>query len=369
MDNGTDRRKIHNRRRGTGDGAAKLLTAIFLCFITLFAITFSIIVMLRYRSLQSTNEKITSELEAERDSSDKISKEEAEEEASQASSEAYAKGRSDLLGTIRNNLLNGQDALSLFRKLYPDQIVLIDNNAYSFNDIRSDVAKHTYVDSQFTTDPDGKMVYKDTDGNVVSEKGIDVSKFQGTIDWKKVAADGVKFAFIRVGARGYTKGTIAEDETFKANMEGAEKNGIKIGVYFFTAAVSDDEIREEAQYVLNAIEPYKIDYPVVLDIEKVSDTSEARTDTVTQAQRTEMCRTFCDEVTKAGYKPMIYGNLKTYIRMLDLSKLEDYPKWFACYDTPMYYPYDYSIWQYSDSGRVDGIKGNVDLNLSFYKAK
>ncbi len=366
MNGDVNNRKINKKRRA-GRSNGDLLMAIFLCFVTLFAITFSIIVMLRYRSLQNANEKINSELTQERDSSDKISKTEAESEAAQASSKAYANGRSDLLSTIRNSLIKGANALELFRKLYPNQIVLIDNNAYTFNDIRNDLAKHPYVDSQFITDTDGSMVYKDTDGKVISHKGIDVSKFQGSIDWKKVADSGVEFAFIRVGARGYTKGAITEDDNFKANMEGAQKNGVKIGVYFFTAAVSDDEIKEEAQYVLNAIEPYKVDYPVVLDIEKVSSSAGARTDSVTPAERTELCRTFCDDISKAGYSPMIYGNLKTFIRLLDISQLQDYEKWFASYDTPMYYPYDYSIWQYSDSGTVDGIKGKVDLNLSFYK--
>lgn len=364
--NGTREDNSRSRKKKK-NGIGELLMAIFLCLIVIFAITFSIIIMLRYRTLQDSNDKINSELAQERETSDKISKEEAESEVSQASSEAYDKGRNDLLKTIRESLENGSKALELFRKIYPGQIVLIDDNKYCFSDIDSSLAKHTYVDSQFSTDENGIMEYKDTDGNVISKKGIDVSKFQGDIDWEKVAGDGVDFAMIRVGARGYTKGAINGDENFEANIKGANDNGIATGVYFYTAAVSDDEIKEEADYVLDAIEPYNVDYPVVIDIEKTASGQDARTDDVTVEDRTKMCITFCDIISKAGYHPMIYGNLKTFIRLLDLSQLQDYDKWFAGYDSPMYYPYDYTIWQYSDSGHVDGIDGNVDLNVGFYE--
>ena len=363
MNSGQDDYKKKKRKKS---GVGGLILAIILCLTVLFAISLSVIVMFRYKSLQNTNEEISSELENERATSDKISKEEASSEAAQASEEAYSKGKSDILKKIRESLENGSKALELFRDLYPGQIVLIDDNKYCFSDIDNNLKMHEYADSQFVTDDDGVMEYKDEDGNVISKKGIDVSKFQGDIDWKKVADDGVDFAIIRVGARGYTKGAITGDEKFEDNIKGANENGVKAGVYFYTAAVSDEEINEEADYVLDAIEPYDIDYPVVLDIEKAGNGKDARTSDVSAEERTKMCIDFCEKIKKAGYHPMIYGNLKTFIRMMNLSELQDYDIWFAAYDSPMYYPYDYSIWQYSDSGKVDGIEGNVDLNLSFF---
>jgi GH25 family lysozyme M1 (1,4-beta-N-acetylmuramidase) len=191
-----------------------------------------------------------------------------------------------------------------------------------------------------------------------------VSRYQGEINWEKVAADDVEYAFVRLGIRGYTEGEILEDDTFVDNIEGALDNDIEVGVYFFTQATSVEEAEEEAQYVLDMIEPYDVTYPVVLDVEAVSN-SKARTADLTAEERTEYAIAFCEKIRGAGYTPMIYGNLKSFMLMLDLEQLEDYDKWFACYTDDFYYPYAFKIWQYSDEGSVDGITGNVDLNISF----
>ena len=130
---------------------------------------------------------------------------------------------------------------------------------------------------------------------------------------------------------------------------------------------SVEEAEEEAQFVLDALEPYPIDYPVVIDVEAVSNTS-ARTKDLTKEERTRYCIAFCEKIREAGYTPMIYGNMKTFMIMLDLAQLEAYDKWVAFYDEPMYYPYAFKIWQYTDEGKVAGIEGNVDLNISFEEA-
>ena len=143
-------------------------------------------------------------------------------------------------------------------------------------------------------------------------------------------------------------------------------NGIAAGVYFFTQATSVEEAKEEAQYVLDALEPYDVTYPVVLDVEAVTSKN-ARTADLTMEERTEYCITFCEMIKQAGYTPMIYGNLKTFMLMLDLEKLEEYDKWFAHYDEEFYYPYDFKIWQYTDAGSVAGINGEVDINISFFE--
>ena len=135
-------------------------------------------------------------------------------------------------------------------------------------------------------------------------------------------------------------------------------------MYFFTQATSVEEAEEEAKYVLDQIEPYDVTYPVVIDIEAVANEN-ARTADLTPEERTQYCIAFCDMIRKAGYTPMIYGNIKTFMLMLDIQQLEDYEKWYAYYDDQIYYPYAFSIWQYSDSGSVDGIKGKVDMNISF----
>ena len=155
-----------------------------------------------------------------------------------------------------------------------------------------------------------------------------------------------------------------EDETFEDNIKGALSNGISVGVYFFTQALSVKEAEEEARFVLDTIEPYRIDCPVILDVEIVLNQN-ARTRDLSREERTQYCIAFCEMIKEAGYRPMIYGNLRTFFLLLDLEQLEDYDKWFAFYGDKPYYPYDFKVWQYTESGNVSGIEGEVDLNISF----
>ena len=204
-----------------------------------------------------------------------------------------------------------------------------------------------------------EITYVDASGNKVSKNGIDVSKYNGEIDWKKVKEAGIEYAIIRIGYCGSTTGGLVIDEFFKKNMEGATENGIDIGVYFFTQAISEEEGIEEADFVLDAIEPYNIKYPVVLDVE----TLEGRTDELDAKTRTDAAIAFLDRIQGAGYTPMIYGNLMGLLYMLETDRIEGYEKWFAYYHYPDYYPYEYSIWQYTDKGTVPGISGKVDINI------
>ena len=137
-----------------------------------------------------------------------------------------------------------------------------------------------------------------------------------------------------------------------------------MGVYFFTQALSEEEAEEEAEFVIESIAPYKVEYPVVLDIEAVTS-SNARGNGLTSDERTKYCIVFCEKIKEAGYTPMIYGNLKTFMLLLNIEELEEYDKWFAYYDESYYFPYDFKIWQYTNKGKVAGIKGDVDLNVSF----
>lgn len=273
----------------------------------------------------------------------------------------------NLLSYIREELAAGSSTVSVLRKLYPNQIVLSSNSRYHFFDINENLKKHAYDEKSFMMDENKVLSYND--GTNVAKKGIDVSKYQGNIEWNKVAGDGIEYAIIRMGYRGYGEsGKLVTDDTFETNMQGALANGIDVGVYFLTQAINEEEAIEEADYVLEAIKGYDVTYPVVLDVEEISY-DKARTDGLSQEQWTKNCIAFCERIKSAGYTPMIYGNLKTFFIMLDLTQLEEYDKWFAYYDTPIYYPYDFTIWQYTEEGTVDGIKENVDLNISFYKTK
>ncbi len=209
----------------------------------------------------------------------------------------------------------------------------------------------------------GYSFYKEN-GEITSIPGIDVSVHQGEIDWQKVKDAGIEFAIIRVGYRTYGGGEITFDENFAENLAGAEAVGIKTGVYFFSQAVTVDEAVEEADALIDAIAPYNITYPVVYDWELIYDDT-ARTDNIPVDVLTDSCIAFCERVKSVGYTPMIYQNLRTTLFKLDLPRLKDYDFWLAEYgDKPTYY-YDYQMWQYSSTGRIPGISGEVDLNISF----
>ena len=194
-----------------------------------------------------------------------------------------------------------------------------------------------------------------------SSLGVDVSDHQGEIDWQQVRAAGVEFAMIRVGFRGYESGRMVADECAAANLEGALAAGLKVGVYFFSQAVSVDEALEEANFVLKAIEGWQIDMPVVFDWEYVS--ADSRTGNVDAKTLNDCTLTFCRAIEAAGFKPMVYFNLSQAEYMLQLNRLTDFGFWLAMYTDRMDYPYKLDMWQYTCSGTVPGIATPVDLDL------
>ena len=196
--------------------------------------------------------------------------------------------------------------------------------------------------------------------------GVDVSYYQGEIDWERVAADGIEFAMIRAGGRYYGSGGLFEDTRFRSNMEGALAAGLETGVYFFSQAISEQEAREEAEFLLELLEGYQFTGPVVFDWENI-DNAPARTDGLSQKTLTAAANAFCTMVEEGGCSPMIYFNRHIAYLLYDLEGVARYPFWLAEYgETPAFY-YDFQIWQYTDSGQVDGIRGPVDLNIKLVK--
>lgn len=209
---------------------------------------------------------------------------------------------------------------------------------------------------------DGYIRY---DGNPKARCGIDVSSHQGDIDWAAVAADGVEYAMIRVGYRGYTEGLTSLDPQFYTNVGGAVENGIDVGVYFFSQAITEAEAVEEAETVLRAIEGLEITYPIIFDWEDIPQ--EARTDGMDPLTLTACAEAFCKTIEDAGYTAGIYFNQVYGYQEYDLKALDNHLFWLAQYNDAPTFPYDFEMWQYTNAGAVDGIAGNVDLNLSFWQ--
>jgi GH25 family lysozyme M1 (1,4-beta-N-acetylmuramidase) len=203
------------------------------------------------------------------------------------------------------------------------------------------------------------------DDAYTSRQGIDVSHHQGEINWEKVKASGIDFAILRIGYRGYgQEGTLNLDQEFNRNIENAQAAGIDVGVYFFAQAINEDEAREEADFVLQNLEGYELQLPVVYDPESILD-ADARTDEVSGEQFTKNTIAFCEKIKEAGYSPMIYSNMLWEAFEFDMEQLTMYPFWYADYEALPQTPYAYEMWQYSESGQVDGIDGVVDLDVQF----
>lgn len=196
------------------------------------------------------------------------------------------------------------------------------------------------------------------------ERGIDVSAYQGKIDWKKVADSGVTFAIIRVAGRGYgSTGNLYDDKLAQENYKGATQAGLKVGAYFFSQAISPEEAVEEAEYLLEKTADWELDMPLVYDWEYISE--EARTANVDQQTLTDCMIAFCDRIKEAGKTPMIYFNPNHAKRMFHIEQVVDYDFWLAMYTDWMTYPYKFHMWQYTNEGSVPGVSGQVDINLLF----
>ena len=198
-------------------------------------------------------------------------------------------------------------------------------------------------------------------------KGIDVSKYQSTINWKKVKASGVDFAIVRVGFRGYGGGKISIDPTFDTNMKNAIAAGVEVGVYFFSQAINEQEAKEEAEACVKVCQPYKLTYPIYIDMEK-DDTGRFANANLNTKQRTAIADTFCKTAVDFGYVGGVYANKYWLNTKLDSAKLQNsYAIWLAHYTNCTDYAGEYDLWQYSDQGRVNGITGAVDENVFFDK--
>ncbi|MCM1386097.1 MAG: glycoside hydrolase family 25 protein [Bacillus sp. (in: Bacteria)] len=212
-------------------------------------------------------------------------------------------------------------------------------------------------------DADGteNTAFEAFDENV--KKGIDVSKWNQTIDWEEVKKDGVEFAIIRCGYRGSSSGSLVIDPMYIENIEGAIEAGIPVGVYFFTQAVNEVEAVEEASMVINLIREYDVDYPVFLDSESAG--GRGRADSLEAAERTKIHKAFMETIASAGYETGIYGSANWLTKKVNMKELSQYNTWLAEYaDIPTYDEY-YHMWQYTSKGSINGISTNVDLNLCY----
>ncbi len=219
--------------------------------------------------------------------------------------------------------------------------------------------------SNIGTDSNGYLAYK-TGGQAQSLLGIDVSEHNAQINWQKVKAAGVSFAYIRIGYRGSQAGNIVEDSTFAQNIAGAREVGIKVGIYFFSQAINETEAREEADFVFSKLGGSTIDYPVAFDMEPTKNGTN-RIDNLTNDQMTAIAAAFCRQCVYNGHNAIIYGNQYDLLNY-NLTMLMDYGFWYAEYRSKPTMNLNFGMWQYTNQGKVPGISGSVDINLDLTPA-
>ena len=267
------------------------------------------------------------------------------------------------LGVTRDGIIGQETTKAWQKKLRSLGYLDKDETIDGIFGPKSMKAWQRFLNDQLFPEEGGKDPQPKTEkkGNIV----IDVSYVQNSVTWSKVKAAGIRGAIIRCGFRGYESGKLQEDNMFMSHIKGAHKAGLEIGVYFFTEAISAKEGKEEAAYAIKLIKKagIPIDYPIAVDTEYIN-AKNVRANGLSKKKRTEVIKAFCEEIKRQGYTPMIYGSTSWLNNQLDMSKLP-YKVWCAQYYKECQYKGDYIFWQYTSEGKIDGIKGVVDLNKCY----
>ncbi|MBE5895879.1 MAG: hypothetical protein E7285_09495 [Lachnospiraceae bacterium] len=198
----------------------------------------------------------------------------------------------------------------------------------------------------------------------ISYVGVDLSKLQDYVDFNELKSAGVDYVMLRLGQRGYQTGELSMDEYFYENLRRASEADLDVGVYFFSQAITEEEALEEAEYVISALSENEIQYPVVFYMDNVSG-MECRIDDLDKMERTNIALTFMERIEEAGYIPMFYGDKEWLIQNLSLGSMIGYDIWYAEESDLPDFPYEFAMWQYTTSGRIEGISGNANLSICF----
>ena len=265
--------------------------------------------------------------------------------------------KSELIEEEKDPLDDGRHTLIEYADGTKEWVVIspyLSRNTYDFSKLESDKNQLKYIEN----------------GKKASYLGVDLSKYQGDVDFSQLKQDGIDYVMLKVGGRGYSSGQITADDYFSVNLQSATDAGLGIGVYFFSQAVTAEEAVEEANYVINSLAGYNIQYPVAFDMEYVENDT-ARVEALTRADKTAVARAFLTTVQNAGYRPMIYGNKEWLLKKIDLTQLTEFDVWLSQEKDVPDYPYKFAMWQYTTSAKLSGISGYADLNLCFidYSAK
>ena len=342
-----------------------LLNILFLCAVTVISLTTAVIMFYRMRDMSG---KMTAMAEAqsqkEDGDDDKIDgRWYTDAQIEKVKADARAGERSSILLDIQSSFESGKSTTAMLRDLYPGDLVIVNNGSYYFFPIQKNLAMNSFQESDFTPDENGEITYVGTDPSVSVNRGIDISSVNGEIDWQKVSEDKMAFAMVRA-AYWDQDGNLTKDERFDENMSGALGAGISAGCYVDLEAEDPESSREAADFVLENlnVSSKEMGMPVAVRVQIPGQGNNISIST--KEEWTENVIAFCQVISDAGYEPIIYANTAAFHLLLNLQELEDYDKWISDYSSYLYFPYKFRCWQYSTSGKVDGITGDVSLDIS-----
>ena len=271
--------------------------------------------------------------------------------------------RNRLLLEIQSSFESGKSTISMLRDLFPGDLVVMSEGRYYFYPVDRNLQMNGFSNTDFAVGENGIMEYTGEDSRVRVSSGIDVSSLNGDIDWQKVSEDRIAFAMLRVAYED-AEGNLVVDEKFQENQSGAKSAGIRTGCYVELDTAGEENAAKTAAFVLEHIglSQKEMGAPVAVRVQSRDQTGGLGNNT--REEWTQSVRTFCKAVKKGGYDPVIYANTAAFNMLLRMDELEDFGKWIADYGDYLYFPYKFSCWQYSVKGTVNGIEGDVALDLS-----
>ena len=325
------------------------LNILLLCVITVASLTMAVILFVRLERLRSEKQ-----VEGSIYTDSQIEK--IRYGAAQAE-------RNRLLLEIQSSFESGNSTISMLRNLFPGDLVVMWEGRYYFYPVDRNLQTNPFSETDFAQGEKGGMEYIGEDAGVSVNRGVDVSALNGEINWAKVAEEQIAFAMIRAAVRN-ADGELVQDERFQENMSGAKSVGLRIGCYVDLDADSEKAAEEIADFVLSnlSMSQQEMGAPVAVRVQIPDHTSSLNGQT--REEWTQGVRAFCAKIKKAGYEPVIYANTAAFHMLLNMAELEEYDKWIADYGDYLYFPYKFKCWQYSLKGTVNGIEGDVALDLS-----
>ena len=325
------------------------LNIIFLCAVTAISLTMTVILFIRLERMRSKEEQEGTVYTDAQIEKIKYAAREGE--------------RNRVLLDIQSSFESGKSTISMLRDLFPGDLVVMSEGRYYFYPVDRNLQMNGFSNTDFAVGENGIMEYTGEDSRVRVSSGIDVSSLNGDIDWQKVSEDRIAFAMLRVAYED-AEGNLVVDEKFQENQSGAKSAGIRTGCYVELDTAGEENAAKTAAFVLEHIglSQKEMGAPVAVRVQSRDQTGGLGNNT--REEWTQSVRTFCKAVKKGGYDPVIYANTAAFNMLLRMDELEDFGKWIADYGDYLYFPYKFSCWQYSVKGTVNGIEGDVALDLS-----